>query len=375
MQDKILHIISFDYPFPPRYGGVIEVFYKIKALHELGYQIHLHCFVTEMPSGDSVLNQYVTEVYYYKNRKSLGAFFSSVPFSVACRNAKELAANLEKVHAPILFESLKTTSLINRFRFSQRCILRLHNVEHQYFLGIAKSESNLLLKLLYYVESWKYRKYEAILDKFDTISTLSVYETAYVSERFKKAAYVSLFHGNEKVKELSGFGDYAIYNGDLRTADNRRCVRFLIDVFKEIKDYRLVIATSERQQWVEALIKGCDNITFVKVINYEHLKELLSNAHINVMMSFQESGTKLKIINGLFNSRHCLINTNMVDDARIQELCNLAATKSDFISQIGVLRAQPFTDYTKRKAILDEVLNDKKNALSLVEIINNASKQ
>ncbi len=32
MPDKYLHIISFDIPYPPNYGGVIDVFYKLKAL-------------------------------------------------------------------------------------------------------------------------------------------------------------------------------------------------------------------------------------------------------------------------------------------------------------------------------------------------------
>ena len=44
MQDKHLHIISFDIPYPPDYGGVVDVFYKIKALSLLGIKIHLHCF-------------------------------------------------------------------------------------------------------------------------------------------------------------------------------------------------------------------------------------------------------------------------------------------------------------------------------------------
>ena len=44
MPDKHLHIISFDIPYPPNYGGVIDVYYKIRTLHKLGIKIHLHCF-------------------------------------------------------------------------------------------------------------------------------------------------------------------------------------------------------------------------------------------------------------------------------------------------------------------------------------------
>ncbi len=50
MPDKHLHIISFDIPYPPNYGGVIDVYFKIRTLHELGIKIHLHCF--EYPGRD-----------------------------------------------------------------------------------------------------------------------------------------------------------------------------------------------------------------------------------------------------------------------------------------------------------------------------------
>ena len=44
MPVKRLHIICFDIPFPPSYGGVIPVFYRIKALNKLGVWVILHCF-------------------------------------------------------------------------------------------------------------------------------------------------------------------------------------------------------------------------------------------------------------------------------------------------------------------------------------------
>jgi hypothetical protein len=39
-----IHIISFDVPYPANYGGVMDVFYKLKNLHALGTHIILHCY-------------------------------------------------------------------------------------------------------------------------------------------------------------------------------------------------------------------------------------------------------------------------------------------------------------------------------------------
>ena len=44
MAEPHLHIVSFDVPWPANYGGVIDVFYKVKALADLGIRLHLHCF-------------------------------------------------------------------------------------------------------------------------------------------------------------------------------------------------------------------------------------------------------------------------------------------------------------------------------------------
>ena len=44
LENKKLHLISFDVPFPANYGGVIDVFYKINSLHKIGIQVILHCF-------------------------------------------------------------------------------------------------------------------------------------------------------------------------------------------------------------------------------------------------------------------------------------------------------------------------------------------
>lgn len=86
------------------------------------------------------------------------------------------------------------------------------------------------------------------------------------------------------------------------------------------------------------------------------------------MLSFQESGTKLKTINSLSKSRHCLINSNMVDDPQIQALCHLANTKEEFVAAIQILRFEEFTTaiQDQRKAVFAHLLSDEKNAQLLL---------
>ena len=86
-----LHIVSFDVPFPTNYGGVIDVFYKLKALHKLGIEIYLHVF--EYGRGEQKeLLKYCKEVFYYPRNSFIKSFFSKSPFIVKS-GGKDLLIN------------------------------------------------------------------------------------------------------------------------------------------------------------------------------------------------------------------------------------------------------------------------------------------
>ena len=42
--DPELNIVSFDVPYPPNYGGAIDIYFKLETLNDLGVKIYLHCF-------------------------------------------------------------------------------------------------------------------------------------------------------------------------------------------------------------------------------------------------------------------------------------------------------------------------------------------
>ena len=42
---KDLHIVCLAQPYPPNYGGAVEMYYKLKALHAAGVKITLHIFL------------------------------------------------------------------------------------------------------------------------------------------------------------------------------------------------------------------------------------------------------------------------------------------------------------------------------------------
>lgn len=374
MDKKPLHIVSFDNPYPPVYGGVIDVFYKIKALSEQGFAIYLHCIVDSPQHAAPELTELVERVYFYR-RSKIGSFwklFSKIPFAALSRYKPEMVKNMQSVDAPILFEGLQTTHLLNKHTFiNRKIVLRLHNLEANYFAGSAQSETNPIRKLLYASEARKYKSYQKIIKRFDSVLTLSVYETQYVQQHYHNADYVPVFHGNSVPADLPESGDYAFYHGDLRLPDNKRAVRFLIDVFARIPDYKLVVASGSDGGFVRKWIAAHPNIDYIQIQNQLHLEELLQKAHLNVMLSFQESGTKLKLVNALYKSRFCIINRNMVDDSEIRMLCEIAETRDEFIKAVNRLKTQPYNDAKRRNEVLRNVLDDTQNALKIKRILEN----
>lgn len=85
MLTKQLNIVSFDVPFPPNYGGIIDVFYKIKELHNLGVDIYLHTFNNGMETQIELL-KYCKKVYYYKRDLNFKKVFST---SIYCQNKRK----------------------------------------------------------------------------------------------------------------------------------------------------------------------------------------------------------------------------------------------------------------------------------------------
>lgn len=369
MKEKPIHIISFENPFLPDFGGVIDVFYKLKALHGIGFKIHLHCFTEDRFEVSDELRNITESVSIYKKDKNPFFLFSKYPFPVICRFRDELIANLAKVDAPILFEGLHTTMILRKTDLPNKKYLRLHNIESNFYSGMSRNETNLFKKIAYHFASEKYISYQKTIPNFDHVFTLSCYENEFVKSMTDKVSYVPVFHGTEKKEMLSEFGEFALYHGDLRLADNKNAAKFLIDVFREIPDYKLVIASSNGKKRIQKQIGNLGNIEFVELQTNEQLDDLFKRAHMNVMLSFQKSGTKLKLINALFKSRFCLINDNMIDDAEVLRFCELANSKEEFISKINILREKPFLDLQERNIGLTNVLSDTNNAMLIEKII------
>lgn len=370
MKTNKLHIVAFDVPYPPNYGAVIDQFYKIKELYELGILIYLHVY--EFGRGyQEELEKYCEKVYYYSQSNSISSFLSFTPFIVQSRSSSNLIKNLKAIKAPILFEGLHTTfPLIKNSFQDQQILVRTHNIEHYYFKGLAKSESNIFKKLFYWIESLKLKNYESILKKADKILTISPFEQSYFKKIYKeKAIYIPVFHQNIKVKNATNTADKILYHGDLRISDNIKVARFLINTFKNFK-HNLIIASSFENQSIKKEINKYSNIEFQKISSANCLETLFDETHINILLTYQKTGIKLKLINSLYRGRFIIANSEMIEDTGLENLCELVTTESELKSKVLELINTEFTLEIIQKREHELLKFDtKNNALKIVELL------
>lgn len=369
---KSLHIVSFDIPFPANYGGVIDVFYKIKHLHKIGILITLHCFEYGGRVQQKELLKYCNKVYYYPRKKFSSHVF--LPYLIASRNHPELLKNLVKDESPILFEGLHSTYLIDHPDLKNRVkLVRMHNIEHDYYALLAKSESNLFLKTYYYLESVLLKKYESKLAYSQHILAISPKDYYDLEKMFgDKVKLCMPFHSNDQVQIKLGSGNFCFYHGKLSVAENNHAALFLVnEVFSKTK-HKLIIGGDGASSVLKSAIAKYENIELKQGLNPDQIDELITDAHINIVPTFQSTGIKLKLINVLYKGRFIIANTPMVTQTGLDSLCYIADNATQMIEKINLLaEIIPEESMLKERAtLLNSLFNNTINANFIARLLD-----
>lgn len=368
-----LHIVSFDVPYPANYGGVIVIFNQIKALQQLGVKVILHCFQYGDRGPQPELEQYCHEVHYYPRSRAFWYQISLLPFIMRTRQKSALLRRLKRDNYPILFEGLHTASYIwhKRLRGRQK-IVRMHNVEWQYYEGLSHLASDVLEKVYYFIESVKLQRIEPkVVLHADEILTLSITDQAYYREMKANTHYIPAFHPHKTVECLLGRGEYVLFHGKLSVPDNERAAMWLItEVFSGI-DIPFVIAGMEPTWRLRELIKQHDHIQLVENPDEAHMVDLIKHAQINLLISFQNAGIKLKLLNALFRGRFCLVNDPMVSGMDLKALCYVRNSASAIRQTVEALINAPFEQsrVEERRKVLESQFSNLENARKLMNII------
>ncbi|MDR1330766.1 MAG: glycosyltransferase family 1 protein [Tannerella sp.] len=371
--DKWLNVVALNIPWPASYGGVIDIYYKLKALHDCSVNIILHCFEYER-ARTAELEKICAEVHYYRRRTGVSANITRLPYNVYGRKDKRLIDNLLKNNHPILFEGLHTCyylsdrRLKNRFKIFREC-----NIEHDYYRAIGQAERNLLKKCFYYIEAMRFERFQKNAVHADLMIAVSTTDRDYLRSVFPHShvEFVPCFHGNTQITATAGQSDFMLYHGKLSVKENEKAAIYLIkNVFSKMS-CRCIIAGMEPPAALLKAARPYPHITVEANPSTERLGTLIREAQINTLVTFQGTGLKLKLLNSLFAGRYTVVNPLMLAGSGLDALCFSVDTPAEMVRVCRELMQKPFTAdcLQARRALLFPTFSDAHQGRRLMEMI------
>jgi hypothetical protein len=281
-------------------------------------------------------------------------------------------------NAPILFEGLHSCYYLNDSRLSRRFkIVRTHNIEHDYYTNLAESEDKLLKKIYFKQEANRLKSFEQELQYADLIAAISANDSYHFKRNFKSVYTVSAFHPYNKVAIKEGIGSYALYHGNLAVAENNLGALFLVKEVFSKTSFPLVIAGNQPSNELINAVKKHHHIKIKGNISTAEINDLIANAQINVLPTFQATGIKLKLLAALYCGRHCLVNNPMVANTGLEELCVVKDSAAEMAQEIEILKNVPISEsmIVERKNLLENSFSNCFNAKILVGFLEKAHKK
>ncbi|MGB4850161.1 MAG: hypothetical protein WBP41_19710 [Saprospiraceae bacterium] len=365
-----IHIVSFGVPYPANYGGAIDVWNRVRALHHQGLNIMLHCFVYGSFKPHDAISEVVNEVHYYPRIAWPAILSPGQPYIVASRKNPLLLARLRKDNAPILFEGIHTTGYVDQLK-GRKLLLRAHNIEHQYYAGLAR-DSQRFAYLFFQRETLALERYENNKAKaFDAIYAISKEDKAWFDSKGSNCVFLPVFHGFESLNVASGRGKYLLYQGDLSVEMNQKS---LLEVLKNIPqedNYPMIVAGRSGDQGFEQKLMKYPNIQREIDVSSDRMSELIRGAQVIIIHSRHPAGMKVKIFPALYQGRFIAANENSLTHTYLDKALHIYPLVQNLGSLLKKLWPLEFSSaqYTERASILSHLPSDREKAKEIIKYL------
>ncbi len=384
-----LHVVCFNVPLPADYGGVIDVFYRLRALWQEGVHVHLHCY-TYGRKPVAELEHYCDTVQYYRRATLPHNLFTREPYIVSSRRNKKLLKNLLRDDYPVLLEGLHCCGILPALRRAcpnRLLLVRTHNVEHQYYSLLAQSERRPWRRFYLESEARKLKPYEQVLHEASHLLAISAADAEYFARQgYAPVALIPAGHGMEQVTVAEGRGESLLFQGDLSVADNQRAVEYLLhEVFPPVQGrppLPLVVAgrnpsaqLSRQIADYNRLVGDAQAVRLIANPDKTTMNALLAQAHIHILFTHQATGVKLKLLSALYAGRFCLVNDLMVQGTELKPLCHCANTPQEVRDKVEELVPLSFSQamLEERKTLLSNHFDDRQGARKVMDIMRHVS--
>lgn len=321
--NKQIHIVSFDVPFPPDYGGVLDVYLRAKGLKKLGYFVILHCY--EYGRGrNHDFSEIADEIHYYERKTGLKSLFSKLPYIVKSRNSETLLKRLIQDENPILLEGQHSTFWANELSKNNRKVaIRMHNVEWKYYGDLAKNAKTYSERMYFGWEARKLKKQELQLKKIPLLC-ISENDLFYYQNLGFHAIYLPVTIDADLIlKPTEAKNPFALYHGNLSVSENEEAIDKLIAENRQSKLTIPVVIAGKNPSPI--LVKKIQKQGWECIANPSdsELNKLMSSCSLHLLIGFKSAGIKLKVIRALLTGKPCIATQEMVGNGTLEKHCEI----------------------------------------------------
>ena len=364
-----MHIVALDVPYPPDYGAIIDAYYRISALKRAGVRITLHTY--EYGRGKPVeLEQLVDKVLYYERPIRFRDALSFIPFVVRSRRSETLLQNLLKDNDPIFFEGQHTCSfLAHPLLKDRRKFVRVHNIEWQYYALLAKRTTNWKKRLFFQWEARKLKRFDQQLTHAEVLFCVSHQDLEHYRRLHPKVILMPSSSPFTIPDTTTKRDRYAIYHANLSIEENEEAALWIIEAFEQFgSPMPLVITGKNPSQALQEAASKLDNCRLIASPDQETMSKLILEAGVQLLITFQNAGIKLKLINSLVSGGVCIANAEMVGGTDLGQFCTIIRTKEELINAlINVPDLHP--DTTERQAFLYRNYHPDETCKRILEVL------
>lgn len=284
-------------------------------------------------------------MYYYRRIENFSALSFRIPYIVKSRQSNLLLQRLQQDRHPILMEGIHCTYLLHSGHLKNRKVfVRLHNVEYKYYAQLASHEPNFLKRAYFNIESRLLKKYEASIATKAIFWAVSDDDVLTYRTVFNATVYfLPVFLPWQALTVKEGLGTYCLYHGNLSVNENEKAAEWLIANVFAASSIPFVIAGKNPSAHLATAIKRYPHISLVANPGEVEMLQLVVEAQVNILPSFNDTGVKLKLLNALFNGRHCIVNNAAVHGSGLDGCCNIVERPGEYKAAIEKLFSLPFS--------------------------------
>jgi len=250
-------------------------------------------------------------------------------------------------------------------------MVRCHNVEHDYYYALATKTPAGLLRYYFKLEAAKLKRFEKVLQYADHLFAISEPDSEYFQKEYGKTFLMPPCHPSDEVKIKEGKGEFILYHGNLSVQENDEAARFIVEMIAPFINFPFIITGKNPSKSLKEIASGCPNVQIISNPDDDRLNQLIADAHINLLPTFQATGFKLKLLNALFNGRFCIGTPQLTDGTGLDKLCITVENDQQMIAEIGKILGNELSSEMVqfRKQKLNDNFSNQSAVSKLVNLI------